>query len=184
MEDSEFWSIIEECKKKDYLGDEQSHYKDAHDRLEKLSDLELKEFAAKLLFFENRASHWDVWASAYIINGGCSDDMFMDFRRGLIFQGKKIFEATLADVDSLSELNPEIAESLCEYELFSYLPLKIYESRSGNNPEEFECYLDDYQDNANFEYSNSDPAGEAWGDDSELVERFPKLASKYQFSAS
>lgn len=166
------------------MGDEQSHYEDAHNRLGKLSNSELYEFAAKLVFFENKACHWDVWASACIINGGCSDDMFMDFRRGLIFQGQKLFEAVLVDVECLSELSPEIAQSLCEYEIFSYLPLKIYESRTGIGPEAFELYLDDYQNNADFENRNSDPAGEAWGDDFELVERFPKLASKYQFCSS
>lgn len=29
----------------------------------------------------------DLWAAAYIIGGGCSDDSFIDFRAGLIAQG-------------------------------------------------------------------------------------------------
>ncbi|MGW9206325.1 DUF4240 domain-containing protein [Embleya sp. NPDC055664] len=31
---------------------------------------------------------WDLWAAAYLIGGGCSDDAFMDFRAGLIAQGR------------------------------------------------------------------------------------------------
>ena len=30
---------------------------------------------------------WDMWAAAYLIGGGCSDDGFIDFRAGLIAQG-------------------------------------------------------------------------------------------------
>ena len=29
----------------------------------------------------------DLWAAAYLIGGGCSDDSFIDFRAGLIAQG-------------------------------------------------------------------------------------------------
>ena len=29
----------------------------------------------------------DLWAAAYLIGGGCSDDSFIDFRAGLILQG-------------------------------------------------------------------------------------------------
>ena len=31
---------------------------------------------------------WDVWAAAYLIGGGCSDDAFIDFRAGIIAQGR------------------------------------------------------------------------------------------------
>jgi hypothetical protein len=37
----------------------------------------------------------DLWAAAYIVNGGCSDDGFDYFRGWLILQGKKIFETML-----------------------------------------------------------------------------------------
>jgi hypothetical protein len=30
---------------------------------------------------------WDVWAAAYLIGGGCSDDSFTDFRAGVIALG-------------------------------------------------------------------------------------------------
>lgn len=39
-----------------------------------------------------------------MIEGGCSDDGFRDFRAGLIALGKKVFDAALSDPDTLSSL--------------------------------------------------------------------------------
>lgn len=39
---------------------------------------------------------WDVWAAAYLIGGGCSDDSFMDFRAGLIAQGRDWYQKAAA----------------------------------------------------------------------------------------
>jgi hypothetical protein len=44
-----------------------------------------------------------LWAAAYLIEGGC-DDGFMDFRAGLMLQGRTAFEAAVADPDSLAGL--------------------------------------------------------------------------------
>ena len=49
---------------------------------------------------DNAAYRTDVWALAYLLRGGCSDDSLDAFRGWLILQGRKVFEATLADPDS------------------------------------------------------------------------------------
>ena len=46
---------------------------------------------------------WDLWAVAFIIDGGCSDDGFEYFRGWLISQGRKYFEAALADPRQAAE---------------------------------------------------------------------------------
>jgi hypothetical protein len=46
---------------------------------------------------------WDLWGAAYLINGGCSDDGFDYFRGWLLSQGRAIWQATLADPDSLAD---------------------------------------------------------------------------------
>lgn len=43
-----------------------------------------------------------LWAAAYVINGGCSDDGFDYFRGWLIAQGRDVFLKALADPDSLA----------------------------------------------------------------------------------
>jgi uncharacterized protein DUF4240 len=45
-----------------------------------------------------------LWAAAYVINGGCSDDGFDYFRGWLITQGREAFEQVVADPDSLADL--------------------------------------------------------------------------------
>jgi hypothetical protein len=44
----------------------------------------------------------DLWGAAYLINGGASDDGFDYFRGWLIAQGREVFEAAVADPDSLA----------------------------------------------------------------------------------
>jgi hypothetical protein len=45
-----------------------------------------------------------LWAAAYVINGGCSDDGFDYFRGWLILQGREVFERVVADPDALAGL--------------------------------------------------------------------------------
>ncbi|WP_042383132.1 DUF4240 domain-containing protein [Streptacidiphilus melanogenes] len=47
-----------------------------------------------------------LWAAAYMINGGCSDDGFDYFRGWLILQGQQVFERVIVDPDALAELAP------------------------------------------------------------------------------
>jgi len=45
---------------------------------------------------------YDLWAAAYLIGGGCSDDGFIDFRAGLIAQGRDWYQKAAASPDSLA----------------------------------------------------------------------------------
>ena len=66
-----------------------------------------------------------LWAAAYVINAGCSDDGFGYFRGWLMFQGRETFGQAVADPDSLADLaavrlaiaNQAIAE--CESALYT-----------------------------------------------------------------
>jgi hypothetical protein len=49
----------------------------------------------------------DLWAAAYLINGGCSDDGFDAFRGWLIAHGRSALASAVADPDSLADL-PEV----------------------------------------------------------------------------
>ncbi|MFD0269202.1 DUF4240 domain-containing protein [Streptomyces sp. NPDC127106] len=54
-----------------------------------------------------------LWAAAYLINGGCSDDGFDYFRGWLLTQGEAVFTAALADPDSLAD-HPAVREAAAE----------------------------------------------------------------------
>ena len=70
----------------------------------------------------------DLWAAAYIINGGCSDDGFDYFLGWLIAQGRKYYEAALA--------NPERAGDrvergdVIECEEIWYVAASAYEGKT------------------------------------------------------
>jgi hypothetical protein len=46
----------------------------------------------------------DLWAAAYLINGGCSDDGFDYFRGWLIAHGREIVARAVREPDSLADL--------------------------------------------------------------------------------
>jgi hypothetical protein len=48
--------------------------------------------------------NWSLWGAAYLIKGGASDDAFDYFRGWLIGHGRQVFEAALADPDSLADV--------------------------------------------------------------------------------
>ena len=56
-----------------------------------------------------------LWAAAYLINAGASDDGFDYFRGWLIAQGREAFERAVADPDSLADL-PAVRAAAAEDE--------------------------------------------------------------------
>jgi hypothetical protein len=46
----------------------------------------------------------DLWAAAYLINGGCSEDGFDNFRGWLIAHGRDVVARAVRDPDSLADL--------------------------------------------------------------------------------
>jgi hypothetical protein len=96
--------------------------------------------------------------------GGCSDDSFSDFRATLISYGRKIYEAVLADPESLVALDLENGEDMC-YEGFQYVKNDVAEEKLGKIPQIAALFP-------------AEPIGEAW--DEENVNRlYPRLAAKY-----
>jgi hypothetical protein len=56
-----------------------------------------------------------LWGAAYVMHGGCSDDSFSDFRATLISHGRTIYDAALADTESLADLNFGNEENIPTY---------------------------------------------------------------------
>ena len=110
MNKERFWQVIEEIKDK--------NQEKAHENLiKKLSQLEDADIAlwGQIFNLYQKLSYKDrLWAAAYVIQGGCSDDGFDYFRAWLTAQGKKIFLNALSDPDSLAEL--EIEPDTAEFE--------------------------------------------------------------------
>lgn len=91
----EFWALIDSSRRG--TEDPEEQVEKLIEMLAKLSEEQIFDFDRHYQEAHRDAFRSDIWAAAYIINGGCSDDGFDYFLGWLIAQGKRFFEATLAD---------------------------------------------------------------------------------------
>ena len=111
-----FWELIENTRTKVKLFDDEDYLAFQNELITRLAKMEVDEIIKwHQIFFEYHklAYKKKVWAAAYVINGGCSDDWFDYFRAWLIAQGHSVFMRTLRSPDSLSDV-----EEACENETF------------------------------------------------------------------
>lgn len=60
-----------------------------------LASTDIPSIVAFQRFVRAEAYRWDLWAVAYVMNGGCSDDGFDCFLGWLVGQGRERFSASL-----------------------------------------------------------------------------------------
>jgi hypothetical protein len=138
-------------------------------RLSKLEPSEIEAYQAHFDEAFASAYQWIIWAAAYIIDGGCSDDGFMDFRYGLISRGKSVFTAALSDPESLLDVANDRDDGYIPNESFGYVAGQVYKSKTGQLiPGNDVAYP-------------SNPSGEDWDFDDERLckQKLPKLWAKF-----
>ncbi|SPH18530.1 hypothetical protein DEA8626_02069 [Defluviimonas aquaemixtae] len=96
MTEDVFWELIDTGLGIETLGERLDLLPE---RLAQFKPSAIRAFDKILREMDARAYRTDVWALAYLLQGGCSDDAFDAFRGWLILQGRAVFEATLADPD-------------------------------------------------------------------------------------
>lgn len=172
----QFWAVIEAARRS--AGDPAEPETVAGRALALLSARSAEEIiAAEQRLCELLAGSYRIplWAAACVIQGGCSDDGFEYFRGWLILQGRRVFEAALADPDSLAShpavqaLAASPAFALLECQDALYIASEAYEAVVGQQlPEDLD--LADYPD--------LDGAGEFEADDrAGLQRRLPRLVA-------
>ena len=124
----EFWLIVDRVHLASQ-GDMDLKCRLLADALHKLTPEEVQSFEEHFTKCWHRAYTWKIWDAAYIINGGCSDDSFMDFRATLISLGCSTYEAALADADSLAEC--DINPTWATYEGYQYVAVTVYKEITG-----------------------------------------------------
>jgi hypothetical protein len=124
----------------------------------------------------DRAYSWPLWGAAYLIQGGCSDDGFIDFRSWLILQGEKVYSDALGDPDSLANVKFDPDQADCE----CYPGPEAYDAKI----EKAKVQLD-YYTALEMAYPGrvapQAPSGEEWDFDdmAEMKKRFPLLCNKF-----
>ncbi|HEY3804130.1 MAG TPA: DUF4240 domain-containing protein [Kofleriaceae bacterium] len=124
--DDRWWALIGKPEHRD--SEEQA------DRLvAALGTLPLDDILAFDTFVNERirdAFHTDLWAVAYIMNGGCSDDGFDYFLGWLVLRGKEAYEAALANPEHAAKgVSPD--DGPFENEAVWYAARTAYEEKAG-----------------------------------------------------
>ena len=123
MNRSDFWKIIAQS---DVNGADQAEV--LENVLAQRPADAIRAFAVHWGELMNEAYRRDLWAAAYVILGGCSDDGFTDFRYWLIGRGEAVYRAARSNPDTLVGA---ASESFPSYEELGYAAHRAYESVTG-----------------------------------------------------
>lgn len=167
-----WWSLVEQAR------EQAADPADAEDVAERTKALlmglpvaELLALAQPLWELRARSYVWDLWQAADLLNGGCSDDGFEYFRGWLLTRGRAVFDAAVADPDTLADL-PAVrsaAVDLTDFECESMYGVVWDAYHELTGAEELPVPL-----------AGRYPALEkTWDGDVELRRRLPRLAALY-----
>lgn len=126
MSIDEFWVIIERARRGN--PDCYEFARRVSASLGRLPADSIMGFAYHLESCFSSSYRWDLWAVAYIVNGGASDDGFEYFRGWLIAQGREVFDAAMKDPERAADHAVVDGRNECEEVL--YLASTAFEKRT------------------------------------------------------
>jgi len=166
MDRAGFWRIIETSLKK-AKGDADDQIDILHGELQSLPVKEIVSFDHHFQSLWFDAYRHELWAAAYLIGGGCSDDGFMDFRGWLICRGQRVYEEALKHPDSLAKTLRDDEE--CQIEGFQYVAQQVWEDKTGKDGLDFPMSEGNHP---------AEPVGAEWKE-ADLPRLFPELWKKF-----
>lgn len=165
MTTEQFWKIVDKVHRAS-KGDMDAKCNLLRNALRKLSAKEVVSFENQFANRDAEAYTCELWAAAYIIGGGCSDDMFSDFRGTLISMGREVFEPVVASPAALVDTGLDADTAF--YEGYQYVASDVYEDITG----------DDMPVHSKAHPKN--PSGKRWKEET-VAKLYPELALKYGF---
>ena len=137
------------------------------ERLASFSPQAIIEFAEIRRRLDRRAYTWELWGAATVIEDGCSDDCFRDFRAYVISLGRGPYERAVRDADSLAAVVQDAEAG--DWENADNVAPEAYSTATGDD----------------FPLDDSDlegrPAGRAVNlDGADLRRRYPRLAARFR----
>lgn len=192
MDITEFWTLIEAARTQatdtaDAPEDDGKAVAAAlTERLAATSELTIFEFEQHFETLLAALCRWDVWAAAYLVNRGCSDDSFMDFRAGVIAQGRDWYERVAQNPDTLAD-HPEVRAvatgnrgSALFQEQVNYVSGHAYEELTGEETGMSDFY-EAYDAFAGKDEPEPEDVGEEFdfGDAEEMRARLPRLSGLF-----
>ncbi|RFU69728.1 DUF4240 domain-containing protein [Bacillus sp. V59.32b] len=136
MTEEYFWGLLEKAKNKGEDQEEQFEWLVTH-----LSKSPIKEIVRFDYIFNKhykKSYTSDLWAAAYIVMGGCSDDSFDYFRAWLLYLGKDMYEEAIKDPESIiPHLEALEEEDMPDFEDILSLACLAYEEKTGLDPDDY-----------------------------------------------
>ncbi len=116
MDDDTFWALVARARAEGGDDSPETVSETLVSLLVQLTPAEVVEAGEAFDRISDRGYGFALWGAAYLLNGGCGDDGFDCFRGWLVTRGRAVYEAALADPDSLADVvtTDELGEVQCE----------------------------------------------------------------------
>ena len=167
LDEAEFWQLIEQTRAA--AGNDTGRQSDLlKDRLTHLSPQAIVEFERIRHRLDQGAYTYALWGAAYVIQDGCSDDCFRDFRGYVISLGQGPYENAMKDPDSLASVVQDAEKG-------------DWENADNVAPDAYSSVTSD-----DFPFDTSDLSGRPSGtpfdenDAAGLARRYPRLAARFR----
>jgi hypothetical protein len=162
----EFWELIEKTHSASE-GDPDRQAELLFSELIRLPEAEIIDYQEILDGLQAEAYIAELWEMAYILDMGCSDDGFMDFRAWLIGQGKDVFEKALVDPNSLVDV-VEVGQMTKSMSLL-YVAQRAYEQKIGSDDVRMPSRI----------IPSPQLKGNPSDNEAAILERFPRATEKF-----
>lgn len=121
----------------------------------------------------------NLWAAAYIVMGGCSDDSFDYFRAWLLYLGKETYETIIKDPEKIIPHLKHLEEDgdVPEFEDLLYVASMAFEEKTGYDDQH---YYNIYKQLSEDKYVQPEMEFD-WDEDDEdgLSSKFPLLWERF-----
>ncbi|MHA1109682.1 MAG: DUF4240 domain-containing protein [Promethearchaeota archaeon] len=123
----------------------------------------------------SKAFNWNLWAAAYLINGGCGEEEFDQFLYWLISSGEETYENALQDPDTLNDVVKDDTSTFNDEIIIAIARTldRLGKEIEGKSNVTIPADLMQYQK------KHRKPRGKEWKDDKELLEMFPNLGERF-----
>jgi hypothetical protein len=172
--EDEFWEMIDKCKQRGSDIEEQMEWLTSCLSKKAVKDIVMFDYTFNQIYEKSYTS--DLWAAAYIVMGGCSDDSFDYFRAWVVYLGKETYQTALENPEILLPYlkNLQEQEEIPELEDLLSVACLAYEEKTGLDDDQYyqlynQLTNDDYKINPEIELDWDE-------DDSKVLSiKFPKL---------
>ncbi|KZX16117.1 DUF4240 domain-containing protein [Methanobrevibacter curvatus] len=137
-----FWELIGDSFK-EANWDSEKEIEILINKLSKYNKEEILKFAKIYQIYSNESYKSKLWAAAYILNGGCSDDCFDYFRGWLISRGEEPFLNALLDPDSIVDLDLDGSDYYENEDMLS-VPVHAYSKSLGSDDLLIDKFYEDF----------------------------------------